>query len=40
MKLQKFAQRRYRFLEAIMKQNTAFYQSDFDIDKQILQKAV
>ena len=26
-------------LEAIMKQNTAFYQSDFDIDKQILRKA-
>ena len=23
-------------LEAIMKQNTAFYQSDFDIDKRIL----
>ena len=26
-------------LEAIMKQNTAFYQSDFEIDKRILQKA-
>ena len=26
-------------LEAVMKQNTAFYQSDFDIDKQILQKS-
>lgn len=26
-------------LEAIMKQNTAFYQSDFDIDKRILLEA-
>ena len=26
-------------LEAILKQNTAFYQSDFDIDKRILQEA-
>lgn len=26
-------------LEAVMKQNTAFYQSDFDIDRQILQEA-
>ncbi len=26
-------------LEAIMKQNTAFYQSDFDIDRRILQEA-
>lgn len=26
-------------LEAIMKQNTAFYQSDFEIDKEILQEA-
>ena len=26
-------------LEAIMKQNTAFYQNDFEIDKEILQKA-
>lgn len=26
-------------LDAIMRQNTAFYQSDFDIDKKILQKA-
>ena len=26
-------------LEAIMKQNTAFYQNDFDLDRNILQKA-
>lgn len=26
-------------LDAIMRQNTAFYQNDFDIDKKILQKA-
>ena len=26
-------------LEAIMKQNTAFYQSDFEIDKRILREA-
>lgn len=26
-------------LGAIMRQNTAFYQSDFEIDKQIIQKA-
>lgn len=26
-------------LEAIMKQNTAFYQSDFDIDKEIIKRA-
>ena len=26
-------------LEAVMKQNTAFYQSDFEIDKEILQEA-
>lgn len=26
-------------LEAVMKQNTAFYQSDFDIDRRILQEA-
>lgn len=26
-------------LEAIMKQNTAFYQSDFDIDKEIMKRA-
>lgn len=26
-------------LEAIMRQNTAFYQSDFEIDKEIIQKA-
>ncbi len=40
MKLQKFENVDViASLEAIMKQNTAFYQSDFDIDKQILQKA-
>ena len=40
MKLQKFENVDViTSLEAIMKQNTAFYQSDFDIDKQILQKA-
>ena len=40
MKLQKFEHVDViASLEAIMKQNTAFYQSDFDIDKQILQKA-
>lgn len=40
MKLQKFENVNViASLEAIMKQNTAFYQSDFDIDKQILQKA-
>lgn len=39
MKLQKFENVDViASLEAIMKQNTAFYQSDFDIDKQILQK--
>lgn len=27
------------FLDAIMRQNTAFYQSDFEIDKEIIQKA-
>ena len=27
-------------LDAIMRQNTAFYQSDFEIDKEIIQKAV
>ena len=27
-------------LEAIMKQNTAFYQNDFDLDRNILQKAL
>ena len=26
-------------LDAIMRQNTAFYQDDFDIDKRILQEA-
>ena len=26
-------------LDAIMRQNTAFYQSDFEIDKEIIQKA-
>ena len=26
-------------LHAIMKQNTGFYQSDFEIDKEIIQKA-
>lgn len=40
MKLQKFENVDViASLEAIMKQNTAFYQSDFDIDKQILRKA-
>ena len=40
MKLQKFENVDVvASLEAIMKQNTAFYQSDFEIDKQILQKA-
>jgi len=40
MKLQKFENVDViTSLEAIMKQNTAFYQNDFDIDKQILQKA-
>ena len=40
MKLQKFEYVDViASLEAIMKQNTAFYQSDFDIDKQILRKA-
>ena len=40
MKLQKFENVDViASLEAIMKQNTALYQSDFDIDKQILQKA-
>mgnify|MGYP000756061377 FL=1 len=40
MKLQKFENVDViASLEAIMKQNTAFYQSDFDIDKQLLQKA-
>lgn len=40
MKLQKFENVDVvASLEAIMKQNTAFYQSDFNIDKQILQKA-
>ena len=39
MKLQKFENVDViASLEAIMKQNTAFYQSDFDIDKQILRK--
>ena len=40
MKLQKFENVDViASLEAIMKQHTAFYQSDFEIDKQILQKA-
>lgn len=40
MKLQKFENVDVvASLEAIMKQNTAFYQSDFEVDKQILQKA-
>ena len=26
-------------LDAVMKQNTGFYQSDFEIDKEIIQKA-
>ena len=40
MKLQKFENVDViASLEAIMKQNTAFYQNDFDIDKQMLQKA-
>ena len=40
MKLQKFENVDViASLEAIMKQNTAFYQSDFDIDEQILRKA-
>ena len=40
MKLQKFENVDViASLEAIMKQNTAFYQSDFDIDKQILQES-
>ena len=29
----------FAFLEAIMKQNTGFYQSDLDIDKEIIAKA-
>lgn len=29
----------FAFLDAIMRQNTAFYQSNFEIDKQIIQKA-
>lgn len=40
MKLQKFENVDViASLEAIMKQNTAFYQSDFDIDRRILQEA-
>ena len=29
----------FAFLEAIMKQNTGFYQSDLDIDKEIIAMA-
>lgn len=40
MKLQKFENVDViASLEAIMKQNTAFYQSDFDIDKEIIKRA-
>ena len=28
----------FAFLNAIMKQNTGFYQSDFDIDREIIAK--